>query len=91
MTKKTENIVDIIFSLILIAGIIWICVDYKHFIEIDIKPSGRAGKAFVILMHYFDSNFGKIVTQILIVILPLPYIIKTFKRNFLSITKREEK
>jgi len=89
MKKTTKSIVDIIFSIIIITGFIWMYMEYDNFINSDFKPSGKAGKVGLIIINFLDRIGGKIFTIATLIILTLPYLIKTFKKVFFTTFRRK--
>lgn len=91
MKEKSKLIIDIIFTIIIIISFIWIIRDFEYFLSPGFKPSGKAAKAFILLLNFLNKIGGKIFAIGIIYVLVLPYIIGTGRNVFKKIQGRPDK
>jgi hypothetical protein len=72
--------IDLIFSVLLLIGLIWIFIDYHDWVYSDSFISGKAAKAGRALLLILDKIGGKPFTMTVLTVLISPYIYSTFKK-----------
>jgi TRAP-type uncharacterized transport system fused permease subunit len=90
MNFENNKYIDIIFSFVAIAYIVWLVVDYDSLVYDDNMPTGKAAKKMIILLILLDKAVGKFWTIIILSLLAIPFIYRSFKSMYIENKRKKE-
>jgi len=79
MKKIKTKYNDIFLSVFGVVYIVWLAIEYEDFVFSDDLPSGKGGKAMILLLRLLDKYFGKTITIIVLIVLIIPFIYSSIK------------
>src|SRR6056297_1308578 len=77
--KKWKLIVDSLISIIVIATLIWMFVDFDRFLQPDFMPTGKAAKLMIVITNFLHEIGGKFFTVMIFSVLAVPFVYRTIR------------